>query len=78
MLMQPAQNPIFALETGALVEVKYPSAGVDSAHRWIAGRVIACEDNTWPLVRLNDEQVTEIRPYMTWRLVQAAGARLAA
>lgn len=76
--MQPAQNPIFALEPGALIEVKYPSAGVDGAHRWIAGLVIACDDGTWPLVRLSDDQVTEIRPYMTWRLIQAAGTQLAA
>ncbi len=76
--MQPAQNPIFALEPGALVEVKYNAGGRDGAYRWIAGLVIACEDNTWPLVRLSDEQTTEIRPYMTWRLAQAAGNRLAA
>lgn len=74
--MQPAQNPIFALEPGALIEVKYPAA--NGAHRWIAGQVIGCDEGTWPLVRLCDEQMTEIRPFMTWRLVQATGKRLAA
>lgn len=76
--MQPAQNPIFALEKGALVEVKYSSANGEGAYRWIAGLVISCDDDSWPLVRLSDDQITEIRPYMTWRLVQGAANRMAA
>jgi hypothetical protein len=81
MLMQSAPNPIFALEPGALVEVKYATGDAGSrtdSYRWIPGVVISRDDETWPLVRLSDEQVTEIRPYMTWRLVQAAVRRQAA
>lgn len=81
--MSSAPHPIFALEPGALVEIQYvvvrhAADAADTAHRWVPAEVIVCEDDTWPLARLNDGQVTEIRPYMTWRLIHPASGRLAA
>ncbi|WP_295559488.1 hypothetical protein [uncultured Hyphomicrobium sp.] len=67
-----------ALETGDSVEIKYrlwrpaDASGEDFVERWIGARVVACEQGTWPLVRLADGQVTEIRPFMTWRCVARA------
>ncbi len=65
---------IEALETGDIVEIKYriwrpAGAGDEVVEKWIAAHVIACESGTWPLVRLTDGQVTEIRPFMTWRVL---------
>lgn len=40
--------------------------------RWLNGRVAYCEPDTWPLVRLSDGQLTEVRPFMHWRLLQGA------
>lgn len=63
------------LEPGDIVEIKYrlwrpkDSRGEDVVERWIVARVIACEHGTWPLARLADGQVTEIRPFMTWRRI---------
>jgi hypothetical protein len=66
------------LVTGDILEIKYrvwrPStdgarAGEDVIERWISAAVIANEHGTWPLARLADGQVTEIRPFMTWRRV---------
>ncbi len=63
------------LEAGDIVEIKYRvwrpagAAGEDVVERWITASVLVCEPGTWPLARLADGQVTEIRPFMTWRLV---------
>ncbi len=62
-----------ALEVGDGVEIKYRvwrpvgEAGEDVVERWVSAQIIACEHGTWPLARLADGQVTEIRPFMTWR-----------
>ncbi len=63
---------IQALEAGDIVEIKYrvwrpAAAGDEVVEKWISAHVVACESGTWPLVRLADGQVTEIRPFMTWR-----------
>ncbi len=42
-------------------------AGDTPRRRWVSGTVIDCEIGCWPLVQLSDGQVTELRPYMTWR-----------
>lgn len=45
----------------------------------VRGEIIDCEPGTWPLARLADGQVTEVRPFMTWRTVSSRqGRRLAA
>jgi hypothetical protein len=35
--------------------------------QWIRAKVLECDSDTWPLARLADGQLTEVRPYMTWR-----------
>jgi hypothetical protein len=35
--------------------------------RWVAGQIIDCSSDAWPLVQLSDGQITELRPYMEWR-----------
>jgi hypothetical protein len=75
---------IETLEQDDIVEIKYRvwrTAGTgtdDVVERWIVARVVACEPGTWPLVRLADGQVTEIRPFMTWRPVHRARTAAAA
>jgi hypothetical protein len=69
------------LEPGDIVEIKYrlwrpvDARGEDVVERWISAHVFACEAGTWPLARLNDGQVTEIRPFMTWRCVSRTSRR---
>lgn len=70
------------LERGDIVEIKYrlwrAAAGGDEdvVERWIAACVTAADDGAWPLARLADGQVTEIRPFMTWRRVFKARRRV--
>ena len=70
-----------SLAPGDIVEIMYrqwrPADGRDESmiERWISAHVVACETGTWPLVRLKDGQVTEIRPFMTWRRVSRATRR---
>lgn len=71
------------LTPGDIVEIKYRlwracEGGEEMVERWIGACVFACEAGTWPLARLADGQVTELRPFMTWRRVSAArcGARV--
>jgi hypothetical protein len=68
------------LDAGDILEIKYrawrPStAGEEVIERWISASVVANELGTWPLVRLADGQLTEIRPFMTWRRVFTAQRR---
>jgi hypothetical protein len=65
------------LDTGDILEIKYrawqPSGtGDDVIERWIRAAVIANDGDAWPLARLADGQVTEIRPFMTWRRIFSA------
>jgi hypothetical protein len=73
-----------ALAERDIVEIKYrvwkPACATgehasceDVADRWIGAVVLASEPAAWPLVRLADGQVTEVRPFMTWRLVARGG-----
>ena len=70
-----------ALEPGDIVEIKYrvwrPVEGrqEDVVERWISAHVIACERGSWPLARLTDGQMTEIRPFMTWRRIMRTNGR---
>jgi hypothetical protein len=45
----------------------------DTTPRWIRATIIYSETGTWPLARLTDGQLTEIRPFMVWRSVALAG-----
>lgn len=69
------------IQSGDLVEIKYLRVASDGENvfpRWIAGEVIHCEADAWPLVRLNDGQLTEIRPFMEWRMPHGSRRRNAA
>jgi hypothetical protein len=71
-------EPIHALRPGDIVEIQYRlwrAARGESetmVERWISAHVVHAEGGTWPLARLADGQVTEIRPFMTWRAVYRA------
>lgn len=64
-----------ALQPGDIVEIKYrlwravAEGREEVVKRWVGAHVIACERGTWPLARLADGQMTEIRPFMTWRII---------
>lgn len=63
------------LRLGDLIEVQYKlplqnSGGADT--RWVVGQIVMCEADAWPLARLSDGQMTEIRNYMSWRLLSNA------
>ncbi|WP_072391088.1 hypothetical protein [Hyphomicrobium sp. CS1GBMeth3] len=71
------------LEPGDIIEIKYrvwraAESGETLVERWIAATVTDCEDGSWPLARLADGQVTEIRPFMPWRTVMKARRAIAA
>lgn len=63
------------LEPGDIVEIKYRvwrptgDGSEEVVERWTGGLVVAREPGTRPLLRLADGQMTELRPFMTWRLV---------
>lgn len=59
-------------DVGDIIEIQYrfgKAGGVCHDARWIAAEIIAHDDETWPLARLCDGQLTELRPFMTWRRV---------
>ncbi len=65
------------LAIGDQIEIKYRAWSSDGCgdalvERWIHAWVIDCEPGTWPLVQLADGQITEVRPYMSWRMVSNA------
>ncbi|MGE3229155.1 MAG: hypothetical protein AB7J30_06925 [Hyphomicrobium sp.] len=72
------------LEPGDVVDILYrlwrpgEARGDEVIERWITAHVVSCEQGTWPLARLADGQLTEIRPYMTWRTVSRARERVPA
>lgn len=35
--------------------------------QWVQVHIFKCEADTWPFARLADGQLTDVRPYMTWR-----------
>lgn len=70
-------DEITSLTSGDIIAIKYRIArystrGVCYVEPWIIGRILNCGDGGWPIVRLDDGQVTELRPFMTWRLVARA------
>jgi hypothetical protein len=67
------------LRTHDLLEIMFKNVHALSLDelrpRWIVGQVIEPKSgSTWPLLQLSDGQVTELRPYMKWRLVGNAGS----
>lgn len=71
--MTGIQKSIRNLEIGDLIEVSYRitcylgQCDEQQINRWFRAEIIACDADTWPLARLVDGQLTEIRPFMTWR-----------
>jgi hypothetical protein len=61
------------LEAGDAIEIMYRvrrQDGIeDFGERWVRAEIIECEQDAWPLARLADGQLTEVRRYMTWRHV---------
>lgn len=75
----PMPAEITSLRTGDIVAIKYRLArysvrGVCYVEPWIIGAIVNCGDEGWPIVRLDDGQVTELRPFVSWRLVTRAEA----
>ncbi len=71
------------LEPGDIIEIKYrvwrASENADTlVDRWVAAAVTVCEEGSWPLARLADGQMTEIRPFMPWRTIMKARHAIAA
>lgn len=72
------------LEPGDLIEIKYreraPGIGDDDAmfDRWIGAEIIDCDPDCWPLARLRDGQLTDVRPFMEWRVTSGRASRRAA
>lgn len=63
------------LRIGELIEIKYRvarpaldgAAAQDFADRWITAQIVHNDNDTPPMARLADGQLTDIRAYMTWR-----------
>jgi hypothetical protein len=70
------------LVVGEIIEIKYrvPRPAADDnaesrlADRWIMAEIIHQDDDAPPMARLADGQLTDIRPYMTWRRIPGIGA----
>ncbi|MFT3732264.1 MAG: hypothetical protein QM780_12750 [Hyphomicrobium sp.] len=68
---------------GDIIEIKYrvPQFAVDdrppvtASERWVMAEIIHQDEDSLPMARLADGQVTDIRAYMTWRLVARAAER---
>lgn len=75
---------VHVLEPGDVIEIKYrmwratDGRGEDVVERWFRACVTSCERDAWPLARLADGQVTDIRPFMTWRWLSRVERREAA
>lgn len=75
---------VHVLEPGDVIEIKYrmwrPTDGTseDVVERWFRAYVTSCEQDAWPLARLANGQVTDIRPFMTWRWLSRVERRVAA
>ncbi|HVZ06127.1 hypothetical protein [Hyphomicrobium sp.] len=65
------------LVVGEIIEIKYRVQRPWGAHgseqslsdRWIAAEIIHQDDDSLPMARLSDGQLTDIRAYMTWRRI---------
>jgi hypothetical protein len=66
------------LEIGDIVEIKYrvwrkaDDGGEEIVERWISAHICQRESGTRPIARLADGQMTEIRRFMSWRLIAPA------
>ena len=66
------------LDLGDIVEIKYrvwrkaDNGGEDIVERWISAHICRRDPGSRPMARLADGQLTEIRPFMDWRLVARA------
>ncbi|MFN0218994.1 MAG: hypothetical protein ACKVP4_09300 [Hyphomicrobium sp.] len=74
----------FDLAPGDRIEIMYlvrrPGHECDTAlfDRWVGAEIIDCDPDAWPLARLSDGQLTELRPFMTWRAIAVRGQRAVA
>lgn len=66
------------LEIGDIVEIKYrvwrkaDDGGEEIVERWISAHICRRESGARPIARLADGQMTEIRSFMSWRLIARA------
>ncbi len=60
-------SQIESLKTGDRVELMYRVDADTARTKWYRGEVIVTDDGSWPLVKLEDGQLTEVRPFMVWR-----------
>jgi hypothetical protein len=70
------------LERGDLIEIKYRlrrggDVDGDMFDRWIGAEIIDSDPDAWPLARLADGQLTEVRPFMEWRDLPGASSQRA-
>lgn len=61
------------LMSGDRIEIRYRAAaqGDELRDKWIAAVVTSVHGGVWPLVRLADGQLTEVRRFMEWRYSSA-------
>jgi hypothetical protein len=63
------------LSPGDQIEIRYRISavptGTELRDRWIAAEIKSIDGGMWPLARLADGQLTEVRKYMEWRYSSA-------
>lgn len=65
------------LAPGDRIEIRYrtaaasPPYGDELRDKWIAAEIKSVDGGVWPLARLADGQLTEVRRYMEWRYASA-------
>lgn len=66
------------LAPGDRIEIRYrtavpssPSNDDEPRDKWIAAEIKNVDSGVWPLARLADGQLTEVRRYMEWRYASA-------
>ncbi|MDQ8697357.1 hypothetical protein [Hyphomicrobium sp. LHD-15] len=61
------------LTPGDRIEIRYRTAvaslenGNELRDKWISAEIKSIDGGRWPLARLSDGQLTEVRRYMEWR-----------
>lgn len=60
------------LTPGDRIEIRYRTAafspdGDQLRDKWIAAEIKSVDSGVWPLARLADGQLTEVRRFMEWR-----------
>lgn len=69
------------LVVGELIEIKYrianplleASSASEFCDRWIPAEIVHQDEEAFPIARLADGQITDIRAYMTWRRLSSGG-----